>query len=221
MQQSGTYGNIVKVLSSDGNDAQIGLVVAGSYAGLMSYQDKTKLDGIDDNANNYSLPNDRRNASSTADVYHGNAHDYMFSDASHGLRFYTAGAEDMRLEDDGDLHVDGDVVAFSTTVSDERLKENIQVVDNALEKVSQLKGVTFDWKEDGESSAGLIAQDVEKVLPSAVKDKGLPFKADDDQEYKTVEYSQITSLLVEAIKELKEENKQLRSEIEGLKSINS
>ena len=171
-------------------------------------------------ATTVKLSNDRRTQYSSDDVYHGNTHDYMFSDASHGLRFYTAGAEEMRLENDGDLHVDGDVVAFSTTVSDERLKENIQVVDNALDKVCQLKGVTFDWKKDGENSAGLIAQDVEKVLPSAVKEKGLPFKADDDQEYKTVEYSQVTSLLVEAIKELKEENKLLRAEIESLKDIN-
>ena len=167
------------------------------------------------------LHNDRRSQYSTDDIWiGGNTHDAIFADASHGLRFYTAGAEEMRLEDDGDLHVDGDVIAFSTTVSDERLKENIQVVDNALDKVSQLKGVTFDWKKDGEKSAGLIAQDVEKVLPSAVKEKGLPFKADDDQEYKTVEYSQVTSLLVEAIKELKEENKLLRAEIEALKDIN-
>ena len=167
------------------------------------------------------LHNDRRSQYTTDDIYiGGNTHDYIFADASHGLRFYTSGAEEMRLENDGDLHVDGDVIAFSTTVSDERLKENIQVVDNALDKVSQLKGVTFDWKKDGEHSAGLIAQDVEKVLPSAVKEKGLPFKADDDQEYKTVEYSQITSLLVEAIKELKEENKLLRADIESLKDIN-
>ena len=167
------------------------------------------------------LHNDRRSQYSNEDIYiGGNTHDYIFADASHGLRFYTANAEEMRLEDDGDLHVDGDVIAFSTTVSDERLKENIQVVDNALDKVSQLKGVTFDWKKDGEHSAGLIAQDVEKVLPSAVKEKGLPFKANDDQEYKTVEYSQVTSLLVEAIKELREENKLLRAEIESLKDIN-
>jgi len=171
-------------------------------------------------ATTVKLHNDRRSQYSSDDVWHGNTHDYMFSDASLGLRFYTAGAEEMRLENDGDLHVDGDVIAFSTTVSDERLKENIQVVDNALDKVCQLKGVTFDWKKDGENSAGLIAQDVEKVLPSAVKEKGLPFKADDDQEYKTVEYSQVTSLLVEAIKELKEENKLLRADIESLKDIN-
>ena len=167
-------------------------------------------------ATTVKLSNDRRSQYSSDDVYHGNTHDYMFSDASHGLRFYTAGAEEMRLENDGDLHVDGDIIAFSNTVSDERLKENIQVVGNALEKVSQLKGVTFDWKNDGTQSAGLIAQDVEKVLPSAVKERELPLKSDDGIEYKTVEYSQITSLLVEAIKELKEENKSLRDEIQKL-----
>ena len=42
------------------------------------------------------------------------------------MSFYTANAEDMRLEADGDLHVDGDVIAYSTTISDERLKENIE-----------------------------------------------------------------------------------------------
>ena len=167
-------------------------------------------------ATTVKLSNDRRSQYSSDDVYHGNTHDYMFSDASHGLRFYTSGAEEMRLENDGDLHVDGDVIAFSSTVSDERLKENVQVVDNALDKVSQLKGVTFDWKNDGTQSAGLIAQDVEKVLPSAVKERELPLKSDDGIEYKTVEYSQITSLLVEAIKELKEENKSLRDEIQKL-----
>jgi len=54
------------------------------------------------------------------------------------------------------------------------------------------------------------------VLPSAVKERELPLKSDDGVEYKTVEYAQITSLLVEAIKELKEENKSLRDEIQKL-----
>ena len=200
-------------------------VVAGTADQKMDVMSLSFWKGFDVSGSGDSatikLHNDRRSQYSSDDIWiGGNTHDYIFADASHGLRFYTANAEEMRLENDGDLHVDGDVIAFSTTVSDERLKENIQVVDNALDKVSQLKGVTFDWKKDGEHSAGLIAQDVEKVLPSAVKEKGLPFKADDDQEYKTVEYSQVTSLLVEAIKELKEENKLLRAEIESLKDIN-
>ncbi len=163
------------------------------------------------------MHNDRRSQYSSDDIYiGGNTHDYIFADASHGLRFWTSNEEEMRLENDGDLHVDGDVIAFSTTVSDERLKENIQVVDNALDKVSQLKGVTFDWKKDGEHSAGLIAQDVEKVLPSAVKEKGLPFKADDDEEYKTVEYSQVTGLLIEAIKEQQTQIDELKEMVKKL-----
>jgi len=173
------------------------------------------------NGTAFRLEDDRRRNSNTADIKSGNTHDYTWYDADVGIKWYTAGAEEMRLTNGGTLHVDGDVVGFSTTVSDERLKENVQVVNNALDKVSQLKGVTFDWKNDGENSAGLIAQDVEKVLPSAVKERELPFRADDGQEYKTVEYSQITSLLVEAIKELKDQNKELRAEIEALKNINN
>ena len=172
-------------------------------------------------ATTVKLANDRRSQYSTDDIHiGGNTHDYIYADADVGLSFFTANSEDMRLTDGGTLHVDGDIVAYSTTISDERLKENIQVVDNALDKVCQLNGVTFSWKHDGEKSAGLIAQDVEKVLPTAIKEKELPLKLDDGIEYKTVEYSQVTSLLVEAIKELREENKLLRADIESLKDIN-
>jgi len=118
------------------------------------------------------------------------------------IQFKLNGNEEMRLEADGDLHVDGDVIAFSTTISDERLKENIQPIGDALSKVSQLNGVTFTYKADGKESAGLIAQDVEKVLPSAISEKQLPLKQDDGQEYKVLQYDQTIGLLVEAIKEL-------------------
>ena len=118
------------------------------------------------------------------------------------IQFYLNGSEEMRLEADGDLHVDGDVIAFSTTISDERLKENIQPIEDALSKVSQLNGVTFTYKADGKESAGLIAQDVEKVLPSAISEKQLPLKIDDGVEYKVLQYDQTIGLLVEAIKEL-------------------
>jgi len=145
---------------------------------------------------------DHRAASLSADVKVGNSHDYMFADASHGLRFYTANAEEMRLEDDGDLHVDGNIVAYSATVSDERLKHDIKPIENALDKVGQLNGCTFTYNADGKESAGLIAQDVEKVLPSAVTEKKLPLKIDDGNEYKVLQYDQTIGLLVEAIKEL-------------------
>jgi len=150
----------------------------------------------------FRLEDDRRRNSTTTDIYSGNTHDYTFYDASHGIRWYTAGVEEMRLENDGDLHVDGDVIAYSTTVSDERLKTGIAPITDALSKVNQLKGCTFTYKADGRKSAGLIAQDVEKVLPSAVSEKVLPFAAEDEEMYKTVQYDQTIGLLVEAIKEL-------------------
>lgn len=153
----------------------------------------------------FSLQNDRRQTSNAIDVLSGNAHDYTFYDASIGIRWYTQGEEEMRLENDGDLHVDGDITAFSTTVSDERLKHNIQKIDGALDKVSQLNGYTFTYNnKNGKESAGVIAQEVEKVLPSAVENKSLVFHGEEGVEYKTVQYDQLHGLLIEAIKELKE-----------------
>ena len=52
--------------------------------------------------------------------------------------------------------------------SDIKLKENIEVISNALDKVKELKGVNFNFKKDGTRSTGLIAQDLQKVLPEAV-----------------------------------------------------
>ena len=118
------------------------------------------------------------------------------------IGFHLDGAEDMRLENDGDLHVEGDVIAFSTTISDETLKYNINPVEFALDKIKQLKGVTFNYLKGNKASAGLLAQDVEKVMPSAVSEKKLPLHTGDDKTYKTLHYDSMTAILVEAIKEL-------------------
>ena len=123
--------------------------------------------------------------------------------------FYLDGAEDMRLENDGDLHVDGDVIAYSTTVSDEALKYDINIVEHALDKINQLKGVSYKYKHNDRESAGLLAQDVEKVMPSAVKSRKVPLVTNDDKEYKTLHYDSMTAILVEAIKELTAKVKKL------------
>ena len=159
--------------------------------------------GLTLSSTEFRMEDDRRRNSTSTDIYSGNTHDYTFYDASVGIRWFTAGAEEMRLEDDGDLHVDGDVVAYSTTVSDKRLKHDINIIEDALDKVGQLNGCTFVFDADGKESAGLIAQDVEKVLPSAVTEKELPLKIEDGEKYKVLEYDQTIGLLVEAIKELK------------------
>ena len=106
-----------------------------------------------------------------------------------------------RFEADGDFHADGDVIAYSTTTpSDERLKENVKVIDNALDKIDQLRGVTFDWIDrDDKRSGGIIAQELEKVMPELVKEVD-SLKSEDG--FKAVDYNGIIGLLIEAVKEL-------------------
>ena len=151
----------------------------------------------------FSLKTDMRINSNT-DVYTGNSNDYIHYDTDVGMRFYTAGGEDMRLTDGGDLHVDANIIGYSTTISDQRLKGNINKIENALDKVMQINGYTFTYNHDGKQSAGVIAQEVENIMPSAVQSTNLVFNEDKDVEFKTVQYDQIHGLLIEAIKELKE-----------------
>ena len=106
------------------------------------------------------------------------------------------------------LHVSGNILAtyiYGTAFyysSDRNLKTNIQPISNALDKVQQLQGVTFDWKEDGSSSVGLIAQDVEEVFPELVHT--------DEEGVKSVEYANLVAVLIEAVKEQQKEIDELR-----------
>jgi hypothetical protein len=125
-----------------------------------------------------------------------------YNHADNSMRFTTNAAERARLEADGDWHADGNVVAYSTTISDKRLKKDIQTIENALWRVKQLNGCTFTYLKDDRKSAGLIAQDVEKVLPSAVIDTEAVFHGEEGETYKTLQYDQVIGLLVEAVKEL-------------------
>ena len=159
----------------------------------------------------FRLENDRRRNATNEDVISGNTHDYTFYDADVGIRWYTAGAEEMRLEDDGDLHVDGNITAYSTTVSDPRLKEDIQPVTDALAKVEKLNGYTFTYKHDGSHSAGVVSTEVADVLPSAIRKSKVPLVAghDNETEYDIVQYDQLHALLIEAVKELSERVREL------------
>ena len=156
-----------------------------------------------------------QNTTGTTGVYFGDSTtatvgrvNYEHSDDS--IRIWANSQENVRVEADGDLQVRGDVVAYSTVPSDEHLKDNIEVVESALDKVKQLRGVTFTYKENGKEAAGVIAQDVEKVLPEAVIEKELPFKSDDGKKYKVVQYDALHALMIEAIKELSDEVAQLK-----------
>ena len=109
----------------------------------------------------------------------------------------------VKLEVDGEIsgstiRASGDVIAFNS--SDERLKDNIVQIENPLEKMESIGGYEFDWNNNQQiyhgHDIGVIAQEIEKVLPEAVKDRG--------SGYKGVQYDKIIPLLIESIKELKQ-----------------
>ena len=102
------------------------------------------------------------------------------------------------------LDVIGTVKAtdFNTT-SDQNLKTNIQTIEDPLEKIVQIRGVNFEWKENNKPSAGVIAQEVEKVLPQLVN----------GEDTKTVNYNGLIGLLVEAVKAQQEEINELKRRI--------
>ena len=90
-----------------------------------------------------------------------------------------------------------------TAFSDERLKDNIETLEHGLAKVEQLRGVTYI--RDGKENIGVIAQEVEKILPEIV------LIADDEMGTKSVDYSRITAVLIEAVKDLSAKIKELES----------
>ena len=96
---------------------------------------------------------------------------------------------------DGAATFKNDVTAFS----DERLKTDIKTIDNALSKVCDMRGVYFN--RDGAAGTGVIAQELQNVLPEVVHDK---------QEYLSVAYGNMVGVLIEAIKELKKEVETLK-----------
>jgi len=99
---------------------------------------------------------------------------------------------------------------LTSSTSDGRLKENVQSLENSLEKVMQLRGVYFTWKINPEygKRIGFIAQEFEKVIPELV------FTNEADG-FKGINYAEVSAVLVEAIKELKAENDRLKS-VNGL-----
>jgi len=106
----------------------------------------------------------------------------------------------------GAITATGDITAYSS--SDRRLKDNINPIPDALNKVMSISGVEFDWNDKADSvntghDFGVIAQEILEILPEAVKQR--------DTGYLAVRYDRIIPLLVEAVKELNKELKELKS----------
>ena len=100
------------------------------------------------------------------------------------------------ISNTGTITASGDITAFS----DERLKSDIETIDNALDKVMNMRGVSYI--KQAEKGIGVIAQEVEKVLPEVVT----------DGEYKSVAYGNIVGVLIEAIKEQQKQIDELKKD---------
>ena len=151
--------------------------------------------------------------------------------ASGSLAFNTNNSERFRINSSGNvgigtssptvrLQVAGDIIANSIAgSSDNRFKTNILAIENPLQKVLKLRGVTFDWKTKefpnrmfSENRAlGFIAQEVEQVVPEVVQTEN------NLEGFKSVQYDKIVALLVEAIKEQQKQIDTLKVQVQKLK----
>ena len=114
----------------------------------------------------------------------------------------------------GRIDAANDIVAFSS--SDIRFKENITPIENALDKISKISGNTYDWKAENKAEhgyegndVGVIAQEIEAVLPQLVQTRESGFKA--------VKYDKLVALLIEGIKEQQQNIDNLTIQVEELK----
>jgi len=111
----------------------------------------------------------------------------------------TLGTGGIQIDTSGNITAAANITAYS----DINLKKNIELIDNALNKVQCIRGVTFERIDSGARGTGVIAQEIEKVLPEVVME--------DENGIKSVAYGNVVGLLIEAIKELKAEIDELKA----------
>ena len=178
------FGHITAISTRD-LDGRFANTGGATFTGQVQLNDNVNLDfGTGNDAEMY-FDNSQLNLDINGD------HDFFIRDGnnSNANRFtFDVSA--------GDFTATGNVTAYS----DERLKENIRTIDNALDKVDNMRGVYYD--KDGRAETGVIAQEIERVLPEVVIDGA---------EYKSVAYGNVVGILIEAIKELKQEIEDLKS----------
>jgi hypothetical protein len=187
-------------------------------------------------------PNAKLDVQGTLRIGHGNAAGYQFTEAADDtymkLSYYNTSTNELTpniitttytglvgigtLTPSQALHVVGSICYTGGigACSDNRYKRNITAIPNALNKVIQMNGVYYYWKTEefpnqkftNDKQIGFIAQDLEKLYPELV--------FTDKDGYKSVDYSRLTPVLVEAIKELNLKNEAQQKLIEVQKELN-
>ena len=214
------------VVSSGGTTPAISMAAAtASVNGYMTSTYASKLDGIAAGATN--VTNNNQISNGAGYVTSSGVTSVATGNGLSGGTITTTGTLTMSGSYTGTFAVTGAITStadITAYYSDERLKKNITPISDALSKVHQIKGVTYQGNDiaasygyDDKVKVGVIAQDLEKVLPQVV----VPAPFDTDKEgnsisgenYKTVQYEKIVPLLIEAIKELSDKVKELEAQI--------
>ena len=132
------------------------------------------------------------------ELYHNGSDGIIDNTGDGNLKLLDAGSTKLEVASGG-VNVTGDMVASGnvTAYSDAKLKTEISSIDNALDIVGKLRGVNYKWLSNGQADIGVIAQEVEEVVPEVVKTS--------EDGTKSVDYGRLVSILINAVNELKEE----------------
>ena len=194
---SGNYGSI----QIDG----------GAHGGWEGYSVGGRFVMMHDNSNTMGLYNDVDNHWILEHIRNGETR--LYYDSGEKMNTFSSG-----IEINGQVRATNQVIAY---YSDERLKDFDGKIDSALDKVMQLNGYYYTGNdrakelgfEGDHKQVGVSAQEVMKVMPEVVQDAPINSKSEeDDLDYKTVQYERLVPLLIEAIKELKQEINTLKGD---------
>lgn len=159
------------------------------------------------------------NTSAPTDSYINIGHDsYAWRMHGASVGYPGTNALNAQLDYNGNLQCDGNITAYAG-LSDIRLKDDIQLIEDAVTKCMALRGVTFEYKKDRRRATGLIAQEVRKVLPEVIYETQT-FE-NPEENVLAINYGNMAGLFVEAIKELKDEISELKKEVRRLKDGSS
>ena len=138
---------------------------------------------------------------------------WFYADSSYNQGFLTsAGGWGLKMDNSGNVTATGNVTAYS----DIRLKEDIKPLEGALAKVLQLRGVQYTRKDTKQKEIGVIAQEIENILPEVVHISDATAQEKDKEEYtdiRSVDYGRMVSVLIEAIKEQQAQIEELKEKL--------
>ena len=206
------FNDNTKLATTDVGVTVTGTLTATTLAGALPYGSLTGTPTIPSNNNQLTNGAGYVTSSGVTSVATGNG--------CTGGTITSTGTISMSGSYSGSFSASSNITAYS---SDERLKDFKGKIDNALDKVDELNGYYFEWNDvakglDGGRSfkegieVGVSAQEIEKVLPEVVTEAPIVKIENLDVDYKTVYYDKIVPLLIEAIKELRAEVKELKKD---------